>query len=204
MNCRHRKHWNVAVDAAIHNEARTKLIATELVALEKATGKKQSLLRAAKQYAKEVIGNMEVRNLKKTNRYSVTERKAAREAEMELRRGNREKAAQHRRSQLIANLLYRESLNANDEVAKMLRLFKKFSSPGVRKNLSKDYLDQIDQLLERYDLRSGQSQHKIDRRISLNAWYEAQIAENAGFDPAIDPRLLNEAARTHYSATHCE
>jgi hypothetical protein len=77
-----------------------------------------------------------------------------------------------------------------------LRLFARFDTPAARKSVDPDYLDQIDALLERFDLRKSTTLRAIDRRKSLVDWVERQRAQ--GLDPIIPDDLLNEANRKSY------
>src|SRR5690606_5939631 len=80
---------------------------------------------------------------------------------------------------------------AQDDTRKALDYLKKFGSAGVRKNLPVEYLDQIDKLLERFDLRIGTTNRAADRRKALVDWVQTQ--QEMGLDPVIDEDLLNEA-----------
>lgn len=67
---------------------------------------------------------------------------------------------------------------------------------GTRKGIDADYTGQIDALLERFDLRKGQSNKAIDKRTTLAKWIEAQ--REAGLEPDIPDALEDEAFRTSY------
>ncbi len=83
--------------------------------------------------------------------------------------------------------------DALDEVDAGLRYLKKFGK--ISKTLDPDYQDQIDILLERFDLKPV-SNKALDRRASLAKWIEAQ--REAGLEPDIPPELENEAFRKSY------
>src|SRR5690606_11043089 len=68
----------------------------------------------------------------------------------------------------------------------------KFNNKNTRANIDPSFLDQIDQLLERYELRQV-SNREADRRKSLADWL-AKMQEQ-GFEPAIDPETLAEIGR---------
>ena len=53
-----------AADAAIHNDARARMLTTEANALAKATGKPRMLAAAAKEYAAAMIARLKVRDIK--------------------------------------------------------------------------------------------------------------------------------------------
>ena len=185
-----------AADAAVHNEARAKFVAMEYKAVANATGSWQVLVAAAKDAAQRVIGQKKVRELKPAQ-YSAAEARAAREAAQAMLKGDTVAAATAKRNQLLNNAFAREAINRAGKVEKMLRHFKQLlDSDGTRKNIDIDYRDQIDAILERFDLRTGQSLTAIDKRTSLAEWITKQ--EEMGLSPAIDERIANEAFRTHY------
>lgn len=184
-----------AAEAAIHNNARTRFVTTELNALSRATGQRPVLVRAAKAYAETAMERKKVRDLK-PYQYTVAEARAAREAEKALRTGDVDQAAIHKRAQLLNGYFFKAADSAVSEIDKAVDYFKKFSREGTRKKLDTDYLDQIDTLLNRFDLRKGITLKALDERKTLAAWVEAQ--QKQGFEPVIDERLLDEARRQHY------
>src|SRR5690606_37731903 len=94
------------------------------------------------------------------------------------------------------NRLAKAAMEAEAEVESALRYLKKFTREGTRKNLDTDYLEQIDSLLEPFDLRTGTTLRTIDSRTSLRDWMAQQ--EALGFEPIIDPELVAEARQKHY------
>ena len=122
-------------------------------------------------------------------------------SERALRTGDRQAAAEHKRAQVLQNHFWRAANNGQKEVEKILRHFKKFDKPGVRKNLDIDYLEQIDALLEKYDFRK-RSLKAIDKDKSLAQWVKDQ--EAMGFSPVIDERQLSDTQRQNYKDTPLE
>ncbi|MFZ2972232.1 MAG: hypothetical protein WA049_06300 [Ferribacterium limneticum] len=184
-----------AADKAIHNDVRARLVATELAALEKATGKRTTLASAAKEYAAAMIARLKVRDIK-PGQYAAGEVRAAKATEKASKAGDIATAAAEKRNQLINTYATRAAYDAQDEVEKGLRYLKTFDSAGKRKGLDADYTDQIDALLERFDLRKGQSGKAIDKRKALAEWLTAQ--QDAGLEPDIPQQLVNEAFRKSY------
>jgi hypothetical protein len=184
-----------AADAALLNDFRLRQLGAEYDALAKAVGSKKILLPAVKQFAAEMVNRLKIRDLKPA-RYIAAEQRAAAAAEKHARKGAVAEAAIEKRNQLINAYAERAARDAQDMVEKSLRYFGKFDRPGARRAIEPGYRDQIDQLLERYDLRTGQSLKAIDKRASLAAWVEAQ--KEQGFNPPIPPELLNEANRKHF------
>lgn len=184
-----------AADEAVHNEARARFVTTEANALAKATGSPKILAAAARNFANDIVARLRVRDLR-PSQYVRAEGKAAKAARDAMKEGDLQTAAVQKRNQLINNYAARAALTAQNEVDAAVRYLKKFDSEGVRKNVNIDYREQIDALLERYDLRTGQSLRSIDRRKSLADWVKQQ--EDKGLTPVIDPALLDEAARKSY------
>lgn len=184
-----------AADKAIHNDVRARLVATELAALEKATGKRTTLASAAKEYAAAMIARLKVRDIK-PGQYASGEVRAAKATEKASKAGDLATAAAEKRNQLINTYATRAAYDAQEEVEKGLRYLKTFESASKRKGLDADYTDQIDALLERFDLRKGQSNKSIDKRKALAEWLTAQ--QDAGLEPDIPQQLVNEAFRKSY------
>jgi hypothetical protein len=184
-----------AADKAVHNEARGRFVASELAALAKATGKPNILARAARSFAEASIARLRIRDLRPA-RYTAAEARAAKAAMTALASGNLAAAAAEKRNQLINFYSARAAIAAGGEVEKALAYFAKFGREGTRKAIDPDYRDQIDQLLERFDLRVGQSLKAIDKRKSLAAWVEQQ--RERGFEPVVPDYLLEAAGRTHF------
>lgn len=184
-----------AAEEAIHNEARARFVATELKALTKAAGPARAIAKAARAYAEEMIARRKVRDIK-PNEHAVAEARAAKASQDALAKGDTIAAANAKRSQLVQNLSVRISYEALAEVDRALKYLRKFEKEGAREKLDIEYLEQIDQLLERFDLRRGVTNKQVAKRKSLLEWVEAQ--REAGFEPAIPPELLSEALRTPY------
>jgi Large polyvalent protein associated domain 22 len=184
-----------AADLAVHNEGRAKFVATELNALNRATGQRQVLVRAARQFAEAAIARLRVRDIK-PSQYAVAEAKAARAAQEALRKDDLATAAVQKRNQLVNNYATRAAYAARGEVDKSVEYLTKFDREGVRKNVDPAYLDQIDGLLERFDLRKGTTLRELEKRKSLLEWVQSQ--EEQGLQPVIDPALIDEANRKSY------
>ena len=184
-----------AADKAIHNEARARMISTELAMLEKAIGKRTTLASAAKQYAAAMIARLKVRDIK-PGQYAAGEVRASKASEKASKSSDLATAAAEKRNQLINAYATRAAYDAQEEVEKGLRYLKTFDSAGKRKGLDADYTDQIDALLERFDLRKGVSGKALDKRAALAEWITAQ--RDAGLEPDVPPALVNEAFRKSY------
>ncbi|MBW8461312.1 hypothetical protein, partial [Acidovorax sp.] len=182
-----------AADQAIHNDVRARLLATEANALAKATGESRVLSYAAKTFAADMIARLQVRAVR-TGQYAGAEVRAAKASERAAKAGDLAQAAAEKRNQLIQHHATRAAHNALDEIDRGLRYLKKFD--GDIKSLDADYAEQIANLLERFDLRKGQSLKAVDKRTALAQWLATQ--REAGLEPDIPAQLENEAYRTSY------
>jgi hypothetical protein len=183
-----------AAEAAIHNEARARFLATGLAMLSKSPIPAAQLNKAAKQAAENTIASRKVRDLRPAQ-YERAETKANKEA-IKLAPKDPKGAMEAQRAALLNNRLAKASGEAVAEVEKILRYVEKFQTEGTRKALDLEYLEQIDDLLRPFDFRKGQSLKQIDKRQSLADWIDAQ--EAMGFEPAIDPALMDEAKLKSY------
>lgn len=207
-----------AAEVAIHNEARAKFVATELVALKNATtvrgetGKTHEIetknggivkvrqtvdivAKAAKMVADSQIAGKTINELR-PGLYAAAEATAAKNADKALKAGDIQAAAVEKRAQLLNNRLARAAVDAQTEVNKGVDYLKKFDKASVRENINIDYRDQIDVLLDRYDLRKSQNGTDLHRKQSLMNWVEAQAEQ--GLEPNIPEKLLDALDRRHY------
>lgn len=183
-----------AAEAAVHNEARSRFLATGLQILTKSPISAKDLNAAAKQAAEATIARKKIRDVKPTQ-YAAAEGRANKKALAEAAR-EPAKAVEAQRAALLNNRLSRAASDALEEVDSFLRLAAKFDSEGVRKNLDIEYLEQIDDLLSPLDLRKGQTLKAVDKRRSLAEWVSRQ--EALGFEPILDAALVEGLKTKHY------
>lgn len=185
-----------ATNEALHNETRGRFVAAELNALSKAGKPARAIAQAAKQFAEAVLAEKRIRAIRPA-RYAAAEGRAAREAEQAVKAGDLPAAAAHKRAQLVNHQLTRAAHAALDEITKGVAYLRGFNRDGTRKSLDVEYLDQIDQLLERFDLRLSVTDKELRKRASLRDWIEAQ--REMGLEPTIDdPNLLHGTDTQHY------
>lgn len=184
-----------AADEAIHNEVRARFVATELKTLAKAQTPVRAMTKAAKDFAEGLISRKKVKDIKPAQ-HATAETRAAKNAERALAKGDRATAEAEKRNQLVQNYATRAAYNAIDETEKAVKYLRKFDTDGTRKNLDTEYTEQIDALLERFDLRSSVTNKDAVKRASLIDWYNEQ--QRQGFEPDIPPELLSEAMRKPY------
>jgi len=116
-----------AADAAIHNDVRTRILATELAGLQKALGGVRMLTRMAKEYANAVVGKTKVKDLR-PNKFAADAAKAGKQADQALRKGNRDEAITQKRNQLVNHATTKVAYEAQAEVTKIAQRFRKIVS----------------------------------------------------------------------------
>ncbi len=195
-----------AADAAVHNDARARFVATELRALSNAVnvredtgrvnakGRKISIAllpQAAREFAAGLIARKKIKDIK-PSQFTAAEARAAKAAERALMADDIEVAAMQKRNQLVNLYAAKAAHDAVDEVDKGVAYLKRV---GESKTIDFEYRDQINALLERFDLRAV-SNKDAARRSSLAQWVETQTEK--GLEPVISENLLNEANRQPY------
>ncbi|MBW8846755.1 MAG: hypothetical protein JF607_17450, partial [Burkholderiales bacterium] len=141
----------LVANAAVVNDMRTRVLATETAALAKAVGSAPVLTRAARQFAEASTAAKKVRELRPA-KHAAAESRAARAADAAFKAGQVAEAAAKKREQLLQHVLGKTTTAALAEVDKAIDYLSKFDNATTRQAIGTDYADQIDQLLERFDL----------------------------------------------------
>ena len=183
-----------AAEAAVHNEARARFVATGLKMLSKSPIPARQLALAAKEAADTAIAAKRVRDLRPAQ-YAAAETRSNREA-IKLAPKDPAGAVQAQRAALLNNRLFKSATDAVTEVQKGIDYLKKFDKPAVREKIELEYRDQIDTLLDRFDLRKSTTLTSLDMRESLLNFVERMAAQ--GNEPQVPEALLNEAMKQHY------
>lgn len=183
-----------AADEAVHNEARARFVATGLKILSKSPVSVTQLNKAAKNAAESQIATKRVRDLR-PKQYLAAETKANKAALAAVAK-NPQEAARQQRTALLNNRLAMAAQDAVIEVEKAIKYLGKFNNEGTRKNLDIEYLEQIDAMLEPFDLRKGLSLSTIDAQTTLAEWVQQQ--EAMGFEPTVDPEAMAAARGKSY------
>lgn len=199
-----------AANEAVYNEARGRFVATELGAMQDAMSKTgpsgktnragkpinvNVITQAARTFAEAVVNRRRIMDLKPAQHTAAAARAAGKAAKLQAE-GKTAEAIAAKRDQLLSHFTALYAFRAEKDVAQQLAYLKKFDKEGVRKSIPQDYLDQIDALLERVDLRKGTSAKEIGRRQDLAAWVEQQHEE--GKSPILPPAALANSQLTSY------
>ena len=196
-----------AADEAVHNTARAKFIATELAALQNAMSVRQDtgrtvtdsrgrtrkitdnvLTKAAKDFATTLVERKKIKDIKPAQ-FAAAEGRAAKAAE---RTSNFTEKVTEKRNQLVNHYAARAANDAVDYIEKQVAYLREV---GNRESIDPEYRDQINAILEGYELRRI-TQREEAKRASLLEWIGSQ--EEMGLDPVIDQKLIDAANRTNY------
>lgn len=191
---------------AIHNEQTQQKHVAEARQMAAQMGRdtRGMTARHYRQRAARMLERMTVREATAPARFLAAERKAGRDAERAfaaVARGNSAKLAealQAKEQQVLNAALYDLSRQAEKEVARARERFRDYTKESVRKKLEGGYIEQIDAILERYDFRN-RGPGQVQRSETLAAFIQRMTDEGREAELAIDPRLMDEARRVHYT-----
>ncbi|WP_276120381.1 hypothetical protein [Pararhizobium qamdonense] len=108
-----------------------------------------------------------------------------------------ERLVEQKRRQLLNHMLYSESVAVAEEIEKAERFVSRLGKKSTRDNLAGDYLEAIDELLERYDFRKL-SVKAEQRKGSLLNYVARMTAEGRENELSIPDAVLNDAKRRPY------
>lgn len=187
-----------AATEAVHNKARTRVIATELTALEKAAKvAKKTVNDAARAFAAQLVGRQKVGDLK-PEKFEAAARKASIASLKAFKAGDIQKAATEKRNELINTYAARAAREARDKTQSILKYFKRIDTEGARKNRRGEFLEQRDALLARFDLRTSLTRAQIDAKTPLADWVKAESERLSAVQPDLPGWVLDETNKTHY------
>lgn len=161
-----------AANEALANDARARLVATELKAVTKATGSPATLTRAARQAAEQIVAAKPVRNLR-PDLAAASAARARKAAEKAMASGDTAAAAQAKRTEILQVQLERAQRRTQQEHDKALAGFKKIFK-GTNEKLAKSrdvaMVNAARAVLARYGLAPNTS--------AANAQAYQQLLEN--------------------------
>lgn len=167
-----------SAEAAIHNEARQRMVAAELAALQNANrGQALALAQAAKDMARRVVGQAKVGKLR-PRMFTVAAAKAARAAEDALRQGDIQQSIAQKRTQLLNNALARQAYAAREEIAKAEALFRDIANAGderLGKTHNLDLVNAARAILNEYGALPGGKVDKVARYMDALKAYDAEL-----------------------------
>lgn len=189
-----------AAQHSLHLAENDLLVIEEMKRLGATTGMRPPNVRAVKALAAEIVGGTAVRDLQ-PQRFLNAESKANRLAEEALKKGDRTRAAFHKRQQLLNRILYREAVAALERAEVVERFMQRMGKTPAQQRLGKagaHYLDTMNDLLDQYEFRRV-SARELRRRSSLLAFVQ-RVQEEEGLTLEVPPAVLAKAERTNYRA----
>lgn len=188
---------------AIANDETGALLEVELQVLAKkslATSKIQK--GNARRIASETLRGKPIREAVRTRLYQNAAFKAAGEAQDAIRKGDWRAAFAAKQRQLLSHYMAQESLQVAKDVESAVRYLNRFTGRKRPGSVAPDYLDQIEQLLEKFDLRKSVSLTQAQKRTSLAGWIEQQ--EAMGNIVTLPDSVRNDAFRKPYKQMNVE
>jgi GNAT superfamily N-acetyltransferase len=184
-------------EAAIANDATGELLQAELEVLMRKGLVATAINRdRAKQMARNMIRSKTIREAMRLKLYMNANSKAAADTEAAILKGDWKKAVEAKQRQLLNHYMAMEARQAEKDTEAAVKYLNRFAGRKRPANIDAEYLDQIDTMLERFDLRKSVSLTAAQKRLSLAAWIEAQ--EAAGAIVQIPDALRNDAFRKPY------
>ncbi len=192
---------------AVHNDQQANTVVAEVRHLAKQTGRKTGNLsaRVYRQRAKAMLGRMSVKEAAKPHLFLSAERRAANAAQKafaKVARGGGEaalaEAYQAKEQQLLNHMLFNESKEFEASLARGREKMRGYDKKSVREKLAGGYIEQIDELLARFDFRK-RSPGQVQRQESLKEYVDRMEADGREAELAVDARLMDEARRVHYT-----
>jgi hypothetical protein len=197
------RHGDMLRDGSLEREAletmqdvqRASQIAFELDVIGRKIGGLKETKESYKQKAREVVGRKKVDEAIKPSQYYLAEVRAARAAGKALGQKDYEKAAKHKREQLLNHYLFKEATDARVGVSKALQKFAKYQKSQTRGKvkIDEDYRLKIVELLGNYRLSARPQQELRITREALSQW-QADKENQDGAD--FVPPILSD--KTHY------
>lgn len=183
-----------AANAAVHNEARSRFMATGLKVLSKSPIPARQIEKAAKAAADAAIAAKKIAELRPAG-YSAAEARANKEA---IKKAPTDPlgAVGAQRAALLNNRLFRSATDAVADVKKIKDFLGRFDKTSVRAKIDIDIRDQIDDLLARFDLRQKVPEGPTRAEVNLETWIKSQ--RDAGYQPAFTADMVDPTFRTHF------
>lgn len=172
-----------AVEAALHNDVRARMLSAEMAALNGLLGRKSALNEAAKTVAQDIVQRQKIKDIRPHVR-AQDDARLGRMANDAFRKGETVEAARHKRNQLVQFYATKYSYDAKDQIQKHLELVKKVfgNNEKLSKNRDFDFVTAARGILGKYDLG----------RESTN--YEHQLELIRKYDPTTYAEIQNIGA----------
>ncbi|KCY50316.1 hypothetical protein J715_0948 [Acinetobacter baumannii 1571545] len=172
-----------AVEAALHNDVRARMLSAEMAALNGLLGRKSALNEAAKTVAQDIVQRQKIKDIRPHVR-AQDDARLGRMANEAFRKGETVEAARHKRNQLVQFYATKYSYDAKDQIQKHLDMVKKVfgNNEKLAKNRDFDFVTAARGILGKYGLG----------RESTN--YEHQLELIRKYDPTTYAEIQNIGA----------
>ncbi len=127
-----------AVESALHNDVRARMLSAEMAALNGLLGRKSALNEAAKSIARDMVQRQKIKDIRPHVR-AQDDARLGRMANEAFKKGDIVEAARHKRNQLVQFLATKYSYDAKDQVQKSLDLAKKVFGNNEKLAKSRDF-----------------------------------------------------------------
>ncbi|MDT3669530.1 MAG: hypothetical protein ROZ37_04245 [Aromatoleum sp.] len=177
-----------AADEAIHNDVRTRFLATELAGLQKAVGSARLIERMAKEHAAGLIAQTVVGKLRPA-KYAAAEVKAGKLAEQALKKGDIREAIRQKRNQIINHAATRAAYEAQAAAQKTVARLRKIAATtgdALAKERNADIGNAARAILAEYGLGT--------RGRNPREYMEAVKAYDPDLYAVLEPMLLDAEA----------
>jgi hypothetical protein len=187
-----------AVEQAVHNEARGRLIASELRHSLNSTESERVLLKAARAAAERIVAGKKLSELD-PRAYAAREAAAARKARVAAVRGDKQLVIQAKRDQLLQHALAKAAMDARQEAEQKLDRLGKYDNPSkaITKAIGADHMDRINELLAGYELTRREPYGDQAQRQNIDAWVQSQF-EKTGVMPAVSDTVTANLGKMHW------
>lgn len=188
-----------AVSAVTHMAEADESVVRELKALGRQLGIRVVDKPVLVQVARDMLARMRVADIQ-PYKYELAEAKEARLAEQALRGGKPERAAFHKRRQLLNRILVRESRQAVAQAEKVRQFAVRMSNDPAQATLGKagaSFADAMNAILTDYEF-ARVPRKQISRREAIDA-YVADVTEKGGV-PMLSPEIIADARQVNYRA----
>lgn len=184
--------------AAVQSDMQGEVIAAEIRALGRKTGKGPTPYQATRDWARGKVRSgivSENATPGSIQRFARNAAKAGRLAQEAMLKGDLEEAYRQKQFQMFNNALVAEGKAAFDDVEAAVKRMSKIADAHTRKSVDQDYLEQAQALLEQVDLRK-RSQVYEKRKGQFAAWAQAREAE--GYDVLVPDSFSETLGRTNW------
>ena len=166
------------VDAAIANDSTGDLLQAELEVLMRKGFVNTSINKSrAQDMARQAIRGKTIREAMRMKLYANANAKAASDTEQAILKGDWKAAVEAKQRQLLNHYMMLEARQAEKDTEAAVKYLNKFAGKKPPKGIPAEYLDQIEVVLSRFDLRKSTTMKASQRKASLASWINDQEAQ---------------------------